>query len=70
MQEGGMQWKATVQSESPAFSPSRGVEEERRKRDRTAMFNNVLGISVVECTIVRKIYYVIQLQNEPNTQGE
>lgn len=22
------------------------------KRDRTAMFNNVLGISVVECTIV------------------
>lgn len=24
MQEGGMQWKATVQSESPAFSSSQG----------------------------------------------
>lgn len=29
------------------------------KRDRTAMFNNVLGISVVECTIVYKIHGVI-----------
>lgn len=47
-----------------------GVEEERRKRDRTAMFNNVLGISVVECTIVWKMHDVIQQQNEPKTKGE
>lgn len=29
------------------------------------MFNNVLGLSVVECAIVYKIHDVIQLQNEP-----
>lgn len=38
------------------------------KRDRTAMFNNVLGIITVECTIVCKIQDVIQLQNEPKTK--
>lgn len=40
------------------------------KRDRTAMFNNVLGISVAECTIVSKTHDVIQLQNEPKTKEE
>ncbi len=35
------------------------------KRDRTAMFNNVLGISVEECTIiVCEMHAVIQLPNE------
>lgn len=34
------------------------------------MFNNVLGISVEECTPVCKICDVIQLQNEPKTEEE
>lgn len=66
MQEGGVQWKATVQSESTDFSPSMGWRE-KRERARTAMFNNVLGISVVECTIVCKIHDMIWLQNEQKT---
>lgn len=36
----------------------------RWKRNRTAMFNNVLGFSVVECTLVCKIHNVTHLQNE------
>lgn len=40
-----------VQSESPACAPSRGAVEEE-ERDRIAMFNNVHGISAVECTTV------------------
>lgn len=68
MQEGGMQWKATVQSVSPAFSPCREGWRKGGKRDRTAMFNNVTGISVLECTMVWKIQDVIQ--NEPKTKEE
>lgn len=68
MQEGGMQCKATVQSESQAFSPRRRVRK-GGKGYRTARFNNVLGISVQECTIMCKIHGVIhQLQNEPKTK--
>lgn len=33
----------------------------RGERDRTAMFNNVLRIRVVECSVVYKIHNVIQL---------
>lgn len=59
MQERGTQWKATVQSDSRAFFTELGVGG-----DRTAMFNNVLGISVVECTTPYKIQDVIQGQRE------
>lgn len=31
MQDGGKQWKATVQSESPIFTGSRGVEEKEAR---------------------------------------
>ncbi len=34
------------------------------------MFNNVLGISVEECTMACKIRDVIQLQSEPKTKEE
>lgn len=47
------------------FNPSweGGVWREEGKRDRAAMFNNVLRISVVECTMVYKIHNVIQLNH-------
>lgn len=37
---------------SLAFLPSKGVEE-RRERDRAAMFNNVLGINAMDCTVLK-----------------
>lgn len=39
MQNGGTQWKTTVKSESLFSHSARGW-----KRDRTSMFNNVLGV--------------------------
>lgn len=47
-----------------------GGWRERGKRDRMAMFNNVLGISVVECTIVYKISDMEQLQGELQTKEQ
>lgn len=54
----------------PGFLNALGGGGEERERGRTAMFNNVLGISVEECTIVCKIHDVIQPQNEPKTKEE
>lgn len=56
----------------PGFltEPEGGWRRKGGKRDRTVMFNNVLGISVEECTIVCKIPDVIQPQNEPKTKEE
>lgn len=51
MQEGKTQCEATVQSESRAFSPRRRISEGGEERDGAARLNNVLEISVQECTI-------------------
>lgn len=54
----------------PGFTPSRGGGGGKERRERTAMFNNVLGISVEECTIVCKTHGMIQLKNEPKSKEE
>lgn len=62
MQEGGTQWKATVQSEHGASSLCRRVRE--GGRDGTTRFNNVLGIRVQEFTCASET----QLRNAPKTK--
>lgn len=65
MQEGGTQWKATVQSEHglPRCAAGWGKEE----RDGTARFNNVLEIRVQECTRASDTVRHT-LQNAPKTK--
>lgn len=64
MQEGGCNGRRQF-NQNPRLSQRAAGWRRAGKRDRTAMFNNVLPLSVVECTIVCKIHGAIKLWNEP-----
>ena len=67
MQEGGRCNGRRQFNQNPGLTRRAGGWRKAATGDRTAMFNNVLGISVEECTSVCKICDVIQLQNKPKT---